>query len=278
MVRKALGRGLEALLSTTEGTTAEAVVELPIGEIRPGGHQPRRKFSESSLQELADSIRGQGVLQPILVRPLPEGGYELVAGERRWRAARLAGVKAIPAVVKEADDRLTSILSLIENLQREDLNPIEQAEAFRKLMEEFGLSQEEVAARTGKDRTTVSNLLRLLNLPKAILEEVLSGALSAGHARALLALPSERAQLELCNRIKTKGLSVRETERLTREPGRRRKAPPKGKDVFLLEAEESLRRRFGTKVNIRGSVKRGRVEIEYFSGEELEGLLALLRG
>jgi ParB family chromosome partitioning protein len=184
----------------------------------------------------------------------------------------------MPAIVKEADDRLTTVLSLIENLQRQDLNPIEQAEAFRRLMDEFGLSQEEVAARTGKDRTTISNLLRLLNLPKAIQEEVISEALTAGHARALPALPSERAQLELCERIKAKGLSVRETESLTRGPKERRKSPAKDRDIFLREAEESLRRRFGTKVTIRGGVKRGKIEIEYFSGEELEGLLALLKG
>lgn len=275
MARKALGKGLGALLATPEPSVLDGVVEISMEEIQPGAHQPRRKFSEKTLRGLADSIRGQGLLQPVVVRPLLEGGYELVAGERRWRAARLASLQAIPAVVREADDRQATELSLVENIQREDLNAIEQAEAYRRLMDEFGLSQEDIAARTGKDRTTISNFLRLLNLPKIIQEEVMEGRLTAGHARALLALSSQKAQLDLCKKIKAKGLSVRQAETLARQP--ERKGPsPRPKDIFLSEAEGALRRRLGTKVRIQGSAKRGKIEINYFTGEELEGLLSLL--
>jgi ParB family chromosome partitioning protein len=275
MARKALGKGLGALLTTPEPSVLDGVVEISMEEIQPGAHQPRRKFNEKSLHELAASIREQGLLQPVVVRPLLDGGYELVAGERRWRAARLASLQAIPAVVREVDDRQATELSLVENIQREDLNAIEQAEAYRRLMDEFGLSQEDVAARTGKDRATISNFLRLLNLPKIIQEEVMEGRLTAGHARALLALSSQKAQLDLCKKIKAKGLSVRQTETLARQP--ERKIPsPRPKDIFLSEAEGALRRRLGTKVRIQGSTKRGKIEINYFTGEELEGLLSLL--
>ncbi len=275
MARKALGKGLGALLTMPEPSILDGVAEIPMEEIRPGAHQPRRKFNEKALHELAASIRGQGLLQPVVVRPLPEGGYELVAGERRWRAARLASLQAIPAVVREANDQQATELSLVENIQREDLNAIEQAEAYRRLMDEFGLSQEDVAAQTGKDRTTISNFLRLLNLPKIIQEEVMEGRLTAGHARALLTLPSQKAQLDLCKKIKAKGLSVRQAETLAKQSERKSPAP-RSKDIFLSEAEEALRRRLGTKVRIQGSAKRGKIEINYFTGEELEGLLSLL--
>lgn len=281
MERKPLGRGLAALIPEAppaDAPSIETIARVPLASIQPGSHQPRKRFAEEALKELAESIRTGGVIQPLILRPRDGGGYEIVAGERRWRAARLAGLEAVPALIRRADDRTVLELSIVENLQREDLNPIEEAEAYRRLIEEFGLSQEEAARRVGKDRSTVANSLRLLKLPGSIQADVAAGLLSAGHARALLALPSPAAQMGLAERIKAQGLSVREAEALAAAKGRSpRRRPGPHRDVHVRMAEEDLKRKFGTQVRIRGTQEKGRIEIEYYSAEDLIRLVDLLK-
>lgn len=281
MERKPLGRGLAALIPEAppaDAPSIETIARVPLASIQPGPHQPRKRFAEETLKELAESIRTGGVIQPLILRPRDGGGYEIVAGERRWRAARLAGLEAVPALIRRADDRTVLELSIVENLQREDLNPIEEAEAYRRLIEEFGISQEEAARRVGKDRSTVANALRLLKLPGSIQADVAAGLLSAGHARALLMLPSPAAQMGLAERIKTQGLSVREAEALAAAKDRSpRRRPSPHRDVHVRMAEEDLKRRFGTQVRIRGTQEKGRIEIEYYSAEDLIRLVDLLK-
>ncbi len=308
MVRKPLGKGLAALIGDTTpaagepisqspqayepwpqesqmaeretaGPSQETIATVPLSRIRPGGHQPRRHFDENSLQELAESIKSGGVIQPLILRRVDDGSCEIIAGERRWRAAQMAGLESVPAIIKDLDNRAALEVSIVENLQREDLNPIEEAEAYRRLMNEFELSQEEAARRVGKDRSTVANTLRLLNLPKSIQADVATGLLSAGHARALLSLGSPAAQMGLAEKIKAKGLSVRETEALVSVPdrpgGRRRNSPIQ--DVHMRRAEEDLKRRLETKVRIRGNTNKGRIEIEYYSNNDLIRIVDLLK-
>jgi ParB family chromosome partitioning protein len=287
MEKKRLGKGLAALIpdgpaiaATEQAQTLqrEALAKIPLVRITPGPHQPRRHFDESALRQLADSIRTGGVIQPLILRSLKGGRYEIIAGERRWRAAELAGLETVPAIITDADDRTVMEVSIIENLQREDLNPIEEAEAYRRLIDEFELSQEEAANRVGKDRSTISNSLRLLKLPKSIQADVTTGRLSAGHARALLGLPSTAAQIGMAERIILKGLSVRETEALVNGPrGAGGKRTVRPRDVHLQQAEEDLKRKLETKVNIRGNTKTGRIEIEYYSNDELIRLVEFLK-
>ncbi len=288
MERRPLGKGLAALIGDAPPTeqvlrgdapSQEAVASIPLARIRPGTHQPRRRFDEATLQQLADSIKTGGVIQPLILRPFKDGGHEIIAGERRWRAAKLAGLEAVPAIVKEADDRTVMEVSIIENLQREDLNPIEEAEAYRRLIGEFGISQEEAARRVGKNRSTIANSLRLFGLPKSIQGDVAAGLLSAGHARALLALPNATAQMGLAERIKAKGLSVREVEALVNSPQRlAKKGSAQPRDVHILRAEEDLKRKFGTKVRIRGNTNKGRIELEYYTKDDLIRLVDVLKG
>ena len=280
--KKALGRGLSALLT---GTTPSAgapgagrdpgFLQIPVEKIRAGSLQPRRTFPPGALEELVASIREKGVLQPVLVRPTPDG-YELVAGERRFRAAEAAGLSTIPAVVRRLSDREALEAALVENIQRADLNAIELAEGYQRLMHDFSLSQEQVAERVGKDRATVANTVRLLKLPPTVRQAVADGRLSAGHARALLSAPAEHAS-SICETVLRRGLSVRETERLCGPPGKRKVArnavPP---DVHRKSLEEELSRRGGTRVLLRGTLKKGRVEIFYFSSEELDRLCDVL--
>jgi len=298
--KRGLGKGLDALLG---GRAAASVPEapgahpgaapsadlradapegglrrIPLDLIRPGPDQPRRRFDPAALQELADSIRAQGVVQPVVVRPAPEGGYELVAGERRWRAAQLAGLQEIPAVVRRLDGREAAAVALIENIQREDLNALEQARALARLVEEFGLTHQEVAEAVGRSRSAVSNTLRLLELEPEVQRLVEEGALEMGHARALLALGGA-AQREAAARVVAKGLSVRETERLVRRLVQggtsRRPVPARDPDVARLERE--LGERLGAPVRIEHRARgRGRLVIEYASLEELDGLLERL--
>ena len=280
--KKALGRGLSALLT---GTTPSAgapgagrdpgFLQIPVEKIRAGSLQPRRTFSPGALEELVASIREKGVLQPVLVRPTPDG-YELVAGERRFRAAEAAGLSTIPAVVRRLSDREALEAALVENIQRADLNAIELAEGYQRLMHDFSLSQEQVAGRVGKDRATVANTVRILKLPPTVRQAVADGRLSAGHARALLSAPAEHAS-SICETVLRRGLSVRETERLCGPSGKRKVArnavPP---DVHRKSLEEELSRRGGTRVLLRGTLKKGRVEIFYFSSEELDRLCDVL--
>jgi len=280
--KKVLGRGLSALLT---GTTPSAGVpgpgrdpgflRIPVEKIRAGSLQPRRTFSPGALEELVASIREKGVLQPVLVRPTPDG-YELVAGERRFRAAEAAGLSSLPAVVRRLSDREALEAALVENIQRTDLNAIELAEGYQRLSHDFSLTQEQVAERVGKDRATVANAVRLLRLPAPVRQAVADGRLSAGHARALLSAPPEHAST-ICETVLRRGLSVRETERLCGPTGKR-KAARSGSptDAHRKSLEEELSRRGGTRVRLRGTLKKGRVEVSYFSPEELDRLCAVL--
>lgn len=276
--KRGLGKGLGALIPVAEPEDEETVREINIEDIRPNSFQPRRAFDEEKLAEMAESVRTHGILQPVVVRSII-GGYELVAGERRWRAAQLAGLVRIPAVVRELSEGEMMEVALIENIQREDLNPLEEAEAFKILLTEFGLTQEELAQRVGKSRSHIANILRLLNLTPEVQSYVSRGTITMGHARALLALSEPRAQLAACRQVVEKGLSVRETEELLRrvpaKPAQKKRIPP---DPGLLELETRIRRALSTKVRIRPGRKGGKIEIEYYSAEELERLAALLQG
>lgn len=276
MAREALGRGLAALLEGAEATAESELTDLPVLQIRPNPFQPRQHFDQERLRELADSIRQQGVIQPILVRRSAEG-FELLAGERRLRAAQIAGYTTIPALVKSANDQEALEVALLENLQREDLNPVEEARAYQRLQAEFQLTQDEVAQRVGRDRSSVTNMLRLLKLPPSLQADIEAGRLSMGHARALLALDSEEAQQRLRDQILAEGLSVRETENQVRVEKRRRVARP-SKPAHLEAVEAALHQRFGAQVAIKPGRKRGKIEITYQGEEDLQRLLSLLNG
>lgn len=277
MGRQALGRGLQALIPP--GKEERGAIEIPLAEILPSPFQPRKYFDDNKLDELTTSIRSHGVLSPVVVRQTPSG-YELVAGERRLRAAKRAGLDRIPAVVREVSNAGMLELALIENLQREDLNPIEEAEVYRRLIEEFNLTQEEVAGRVGRDRTSITNTLRLLKLPPEIRQDLIEGALSAGHARALLALERQTLQLKVREEIIRRGLSVRGTEllvkRLKAAPHLPRKIPRPVPQLSALE--ESLRQALATKVRIIRRGRRGRIEIEFYSEDDLDRLVEKICG
>lgn len=276
--RKALGRGLEALIpgAPPPGT---AVQEIPLDRIRPNPHQPRRRLDEAALAELAESIRSHGVVQPVVV--VPEGnGYILVAGERRWRAAARAGLERIPALVRDLDPLAMTEMALVENLQREDLNPIEEAYAYRLLQEEFGLTQEEIARRVGKSRPHVANTLRLLQLEPEVQRLVVEGRLSGGHAKVLVAQPPH-VQRELAEQAVARGWSVRELERRVQslQRPRRAAAPAPARDPHLEELERRLRQHLGSPVQLElGPDGRGRIVIAVFGHEDLERLVQLLAG
>lgn len=271
--KRGLGKGLGALLPQ-EGQ----VQDIPVEQVRPAPGQPRQKVAEEGLAELAQSVRAHGVLQPVLVRPV-SGGYELVAGERRWRAAVMAGLSSIPAIVRDVGEAERLELALVENLQRQDLNPMEEAGGFRQLMERFGYTQEQLAARVGKSRSYVANALRLLGLAPAVQEMVEAGRLSAGHARALLAISEQGLQVAAAESLVRRGASVRQAEEMVRREvgqGARRRAP-RGTGSWGTW-EDRLRQTLGTKVFIRGDEARGRIEIQYFSRQDLERLLEMLVG
>lgn len=279
-MKKGLGRGLDALLGDYTQPTPEGVQELDIHLIDTNAGQPRKDFDQEKLQELADSIRQHGVVQPILLRQNGER-YVIVAGERRFRAARLAGLEKVPAIVKDLDEAQVMEVALIENLQREDLNPIEEAAAIRFLMQQHDLTQEEVSKRLSKSRPAIANSLRLLTLPEPVQEHLRRGELQAGHARALAGLQDPEAQAMLADKIVGEGLSVRAAEALVREQGQkppRQKKEPPATDPDLAAAEASLREWLGTKVSIQGSSQRGRIIIEYYNAELLQGIYDLLRG
>ena len=279
-MKKGLGRGLDALLGDYTQPTPEGVQELDIHLIDTNAGQPRKDFDQEKLQELADSIRQHGVVQPILLRQNGER-YVIVAGERRFRAARLAGLDQVPAIVKDLDEAQVMEVALIENLQREDLNPIEEAAAIRFLMQQHDLTQEEVSKRLSKSRPAIANSLRLLTLPEPVQAYLRNGKLQAGHARALAGLQDPEAQAVLADKIVGEGLSVRAAESLAREQGQkppRQKKEPPATDPDLAAAEASLREWLGTKVSIQGSSQRGRIVIEYYNAELLQGIYDLLRG
>lgn len=280
MNRKALGRGLGALLSSDSTVDLGAEPsEVDIESIVPGPMQPRTHFDEASLESLADSIKTHGIVQPLLVRRR-DGGYELIAGERRWRAAKLAGISRVPVVVKEvADDNLLEI-ALIENIQRENLNPIEEAQAYKKLIETVGLTQESLASRVGRDRSYITNYLRLLRLPDDVQQLLKEGRLSTGHARSLLSLDHVDLQRRLARQIIDGGLSVRVTEQLVQKASEEkpaRRSAPQAVDPNVKAAETKLRRALGTQVKIlQAADGRGRVEISFFNAQDLDRIYNLL--
>lgn len=267
----ALGKGLEALIPAK----GEEVIYLDVDKIFPGEEQPRKEFKEESLKELANSIKEKGVLQPIIVSRVSDGTFKIIAGERRWRAATIAGLTKIPALIKDFERRDSLEVSLIENIQRENLNPIEMAEAFNKLVNEFNITQDELSAKIGKDRATIANYLRLLKLPEEIKSLISDGALTVGHAKAILSIEGRANQIEIAKRISQKGLSVREAENLVKKYTRKTKIK-KTKDPQISLLEQDLIRTLGTKVKILHKGKRGRIEIEYYSLEELDRLLDIL--
>ena len=277
-----LGRGLNALLGDPElQDQGDGAVSLPISQVEPGLNQPRKRFDPESLAELADSIRIHGLIQPLTVRRLSTGYYQIIAGERRWRAAKDAGLSEVPVVIIEADDKKVMEIGLIENLQREDLNPVEEAQGYQVLMEEYGLTQDQVAQRMGKSRPAISNTLRLLALPEDLLELVAEDKLSAGHARAILAAPSPALQRAAAKRVIEERLSVRQTEALIKTLQKEPKAPQRREDdpiaLYLGEVEKSLSGRLGRKVTISAKGEKGRIQLEYYNSQDLESLLTWLQ-
>jgi ParB family chromosome partitioning protein len=281
--RMALGKGLGALLPEFGQAEPKTLLYCGIEEIIPNRSQPRKHFDESKLQELAESIKEKGILEPLIVRRTDQG-YELIVGERRWRAAQKAGLKEVPVIVKEVEGREVLEISLIENLQREDLNPIEAAEAFKHLIEEFNLSQEDLSKRIGKDRTTITNTLRLLKLPLEVRNQLLQNRITSGHARAILSLESKEKQKELCALIIKRGLSVREAESIAKRWAEKPKksitpVKPRGDlESQLSSLQDSMRKYLGTKVHITQKGKRGKIEIEYYSHEDLERIVEAILG
>jgi len=280
--KQALGRGLEALIPVPE-PAADRDTDFfycELARIRPNRFQPRRHFSEDELAELSASIREQGILQPLLVRKT-DSGYELIAGERRLRAAKRAGLDRVPVILKEVDDHKLLELSIVENIQRENLNPIEEAEAYHRLITEFALTQDQAATRVGKSRSAVANFLRLRQLPPQIKASIDDRSLSMGHARALLGAENEAQQMAAWRLVKGKGLSVRETEALVRRLKKEKKQPqgsPVGSDhIYFTGLAEELSRSFGTKVTIKKAGRRGRVEIEFYGDDDLDQLIHRLR-
>lgn len=271
-MKTALGKGLDALLPEK----GEEIINLDITRIVPGEQQPRRVFNDKALNELAQSIKEKGILQPIIVRKAGDGTFRIVAGERRWRAATIAGLKKVPVIIKDTDPSDSLEIALVENIQREDLNPIETAEAFQRLMREFNLTQEELSTKVGKERATVANYLRLLKLPEEIKDLINRGSLSMGHARAILAVEGKANQIELARTIVTRGLSVREAESLSKRVSRPKKKLSRSKDPQIASLEEKLKQSLGTKVKIQHKGKRGKIEIEYYSLDELDRLLDIL--
>lgn len=278
--QKGLGKGLGALLGdfSEEAVQSSAYQILPIYKVEPNPNQPRQDFDQVELQALADSISVHGVIQPLTVRALSSGYYQIIAGERRWRAARLANLSEIPVVVIEADDKKAMELALIENLQRQDLNPVEEALGYQSLIEEYGLTQEEAASRVGKSRPAVANSLRLLGLYPPVLEKLKSGELTAGHARAILTLKSEKKQQEAAQKIIALALSVRQAETLCKNMNK--EPAPKKEEVFAVdyvaECEKNLSKRLGRGVKIVNGKRKGRFELEFYGQEDLQNLLEAL--
>ena len=277
---KGLGKGLGALLGDFQEETAEKSPYqlLPIHKVEPNRNQPRQDFAEEELEALAESIRVHGLIQPQTVRELPSGYYQIIAGERRWRASRIAGLREIPAVIVEADDKKTMELALIENLQRQDLNAVEEALGYRSLMADYGLTQEDAANRVGKSRSAVANALRLLNLAPEVLEKVRCGDLSAGHARAVLSLKDEKKQVSAAQKIIALGLSVRQAELLCKNMSKEPKPEPKVTLAvdYIGECEKQLSKHLGRGVKIINGKRKGKFEMEFYGQDDLQTLLDTL--
>ncbi len=279
MSSKGLGKGLSALLGDFDEPANDSPYQkLPLHKVEPNPNQPRRDFDEEELQALSESIALHGIIQPLTVRETGNGYYQIIAGERRWRAARMANLEEVPVVVVEADDKKAMELALIENLQRQDLNPVEEALGYQTLMDEYGLTQEEAAGRVGKSRPTVTNSLRLLNLCPQVLEKVRNGELSAGHARAVLTLKSEKQQQQATQKIIALGLSVRQAELLCKNMTREKAELPfiPLKVDYIGECEKSLSKHLGRGVKIINGKRKGKFELEFYGAEDLENLLSAL--
>ena len=280
--KNGLGRGIDSLMldNSLEETAGAQPVKLNLMDIEPNKEQARKQFDESALAELAESIAEHGVLQPLLVRPLIGGGYQLIAGERRWRASRMAGLSQVPVIIKELSDKEAAVISLIENLQREDLNPVEEAMGFASLMKDFELTQEEAAQKVGKSRPAVANALRLLKLPKKVLDMVRKNKLSAGHARTLAAIDDEKTVIAAANLIVEKGLSVREAEKLVKTLTAEKKNKPAkaSRNVFFDEVEISLNKSLGRKAKVitKGKKESGTLEIDFYDKDDLARIAAAL--
>jgi ParB family chromosome partitioning protein len=275
--KRGLGKGLGALIPENEEKVQNAIVELKITDVEPNDKQPRRAFDDQALTDLSESIKEHGVVQPIIVSQIGNG-YQIIAGERRWRASRLAGKKTIPAIIKECSNLEVMELALIENLQREDLNSIEEAQAYKSLIEEYKMTQEEISKKIGKSRPAIANSLRLLQLPQIIKEMIGEGKITQGHARALLAIEGEKKQLEIAEKVISQQLNVRQIEKLAKDTKKNEK-PEKLPDEYQIEIdqlEERLKAALGTKVSIQYKNNKGRIEIEYYSNEELDRIIELL--
>ena len=287
MAKKGLGKGLDAFFPDVKpadlsfsSPAGETVIELKLSQVEPDKNQPRRSFDEEKLSELADSIREHGVITPIIVNDLENGFYRIVAGERRWRASKLAGVKSIPAIVRHMDKDKLYEVSLIENLQRQDLNPIEEAKGYKRLTEEFSLTQEQISKRLGKSRSSVANSLRILNLPKKVIDLIESGDLSFGHAKVLLSLDSDDARTSFAERTINEQMSVRELEKAISYPSKETKKPKKvdlNTKLAFKSLEDKVTEQLGTKVKISGGKNKGKIEIEYYGIDDLERIVNILQ-
>lgn len=281
MKRRGLGRGLDSLIPKSPETEPEGYSMVSTDLLKPNTSQPRKHFEQSTLEELAESIKENGIIQPLIVRE-KNGGFEIVAGERRWRAAKIAKLEKLPVVIRTATDQDVAELTLIENIQREDLNPIEEAEAYEKLAERFGLTHEEIAKKTGKNRSVVTNQLRLLRLSENTKKALVSGSITVGHARALLAASSPEEMDSLLGEVLKKDLTVRRTEALVKKKDRSAQPSPEftsgavEEDIFTKELTEELSGKFSTKVRISRNKTKGKIEIEYYSSEELERIVGIL--
>ena len=285
MAKRGLGRGLEALIPSDHKVEAETgVMEISVNDIEPNTYQPRRNFREEALEELSASIREHGVVQPVVVRKLNDERYELVTGERRWRACRKIGLAKIPAVIKDFNDQEITEIALIENIQREDLSALEEAGAYRTLLEEFSLTQEELAKRIGKSRSFIANMLRLLNLPLEVQMMIETNQLTAGHARAILSISNEKQQLEAANLVVKRELNVRQTEEFVKQFQKSKETKDenindhKEKDPILVDLEERFGEILGTKVYLKPKNIGGKIEIEYYSNDELERIFDIVGG
>lgn len=278
-VKKGLGKGLDALFLDNATETSESGVQtILLSDITPNRSQPRKVFEDGPLQELAESIREHGLIQPLLVRPLPEGGYQIVAGERRYRASRMAGLREVPVIIRELDDQKTMELALIENLQRENLNPMEEAAGYQELMETYGMTQADVAKSVGKSRSAVANTLRLLNLPQKVMDYVKNGQLSSGHARAILAFEEEERMCKVAEEAVQKGLNVREIERMSKKAASSEKKnhAPAFRDSFFDEMEIALREELHRSIKITSDGEKGTLTISFYSKEELSDIASRL--
>lgn len=284
--KKGLGKGIGALLNTDtvidNVLDKEGITELKLTEIEPNKNQPRRKFDDEKIAALAESIKEYGVLQPIVVKKLDTGFYQIIAGERRWRASRLAGVKKIPAIIKEYDKKETMEIALIENLQREDLNAVEEAEGYKELIEEFGLTQEELSQKLGKSRPAIANSLRLLNLPDEIKTYLMEEKISSGHARALLSAEKKEIMLLVAEKIINEEMNVRQTEAYIAQlqkikPVKKKSAKEKEIERYMISLEENLSTTFGTKVKIHHKKNKGKIEIEYYSNDDFDRIMKMIK-